>query len=41
MGGYVAAIALRAAAAESRFDRPATFYCQYLGQGAFAPVDIR
>jgi len=29
-GGYIAAIALRAAGAESRFRRPASFLCQYL-----------
>jgi len=29
-GGYIAAIALRAAGAESRFVRPASFLCQYL-----------
>jgi acyl-CoA thioesterase II len=40
MGGYVAAIALRAAGAESPFDRPATFYCHYLGVAAFDDVEI-
>ncbi len=40
MGGYVAAVALRAVGAESPFDRPATFSCHYLGVAAFGPVDI-
>lgn len=40
MGGYVAAVALRAAGAASPFDRPATFSCHYLGVAGFAPVDI-
>jgi acyl-CoA thioesterase len=39
-GGYVAAIALRAAGAESPFDRPASFFCHYLSVAAFAPVDL-
>ena len=39
-GGYVAAIALRAAGAESALVRPASFYCHYLSVAAFAPVDI-
>ena len=39
-GGYVAAIALRAAGAESPFARPASFYCHYLSVAAFAPVDL-
>jgi acyl-CoA thioesterase-2 len=39
-GGYVAAIALRAAGAESRLARPASFYCHYLSVAAFAPVDL-
>ena len=39
-GGYVAAIALRAAGAESRLARPASFYCHYLSVAAFAPVDV-
>jgi acyl-CoA thioesterase II len=39
-GGYVAAIALRAAGAHSRFDRPATFSCHYLSQGAFDEVQL-
>jgi acyl-CoA thioesterase II len=40
MGGYVAAVALRAAGAESPFPRPASFSCQYLGVANFEPVDI-
>jgi acyl-CoA thioesterase-2 len=39
-GGYVAAIALRAAGAESPLARPASFYCHYLSVAAFAPVDL-
>lgn len=39
-GGYVAAIALRAAGAESALVRPASFYCHYLSVAAFAPVDL-
>ena len=35
-GGYVAAIALRAAGAESPFARPASFFCHYLSVAAFA-----
>lgn len=37
-GGYVAAIALRAAGAESRFDRPANCAVQFLGVAAFDEV---
>jgi acyl-CoA thioesterase II len=41
-GGYVAAIALRAAARIAPPDhRPATFSCQYLSAGQFADVEIR
>jgi acyl-CoA thioesterase II len=40
MGGYVAAIALRAAGATNPFDRPATFYCHYLGVADFDTVDL-
>lgn len=39
-GGYVAAIALRAAGAESRFTRPATFAGQFLASAAFEEVDV-
>jgi acyl-CoA thioesterase II len=40
-GGYVAAIALRAAMAASRLPRPASFHCHFLATGAFAPVELR
>jgi acyl-CoA thioesterase II len=40
-GGYVAAIALRAAMAHSRLARPASFHCHFLAPGEFAPVDVR
>jgi len=40
-GGYVAAIALRAAGAASGLLRPASFYCHYLSVAAFEPVDLR
>jgi len=40
-GGYIASIALRAAGAESRFARPASFSCHYLGVAAFDEVDIQ
>jgi len=39
-GGYVAAIALRAAGADSPLVRPASFFCHYLSVAAFAPVDL-
>jgi len=39
-GGYVAAIALRAAGLTSRFDRPVSFSCHYLGVAAFDTVDL-
>jgi acyl-CoA thioesterase II len=39
-GGYVAAIALRAAGAVSPFFRPASFFCHYLSVAAFAPVEL-
>jgi acyl-CoA thioesterase len=39
-GGYVAAIALRAAGAESPLARPASFFCHYLSVAAFAPVAL-
>jgi acyl-CoA thioesterase-2 len=40
-GGYVAAIALRAAGAHSRFDRPASLVGHFLGVGDFdTPLDI-
>jgi hypothetical protein len=40
-GGYVAAVALRAAGLESRLARPASFSCQFLEAGAFEAVDVR
>ena len=40
MGGYVAAIALRAAGLESPFSRPASFACHYLGVATFDDVDV-
>jgi acyl-CoA thioesterase II len=40
-GGYVAAIALRAAMAQSRLERPASFHCHFLAVGDFAPVELR
>jgi acyl-CoA thioesterase len=40
-GGYVAAIALRAAMAASRLPRPASFHCHFLAVGDFAPVTVR
>ncbi len=40
-GGYVSAIALRAALAESRLPRPASFSCHFLAVGEFAPVELR
>lgn len=40
-GGYVAAIALRAAGAATRFRRPVSFHCHFLGVGAFGPADVR
>jgi acyl-CoA thioesterase len=39
-GGYVAAIALRAALGESRLARPASFACHFLAVGEFAPVEL-
>src|SRR5512134_3721814 len=40
-GGYVAAIALRAAMSASRLPRPASFHCHFLAVGEFAPVALR
>jgi len=39
-GGYVSAIALRAAGEHSRFARPASYSCSYLGVASFGPIDI-
>lgn len=41
MGGYVAAVALRAAGAASDHARPAAFSCHYLGVARFEAVDVR
>jgi acyl-CoA thioesterase-2 len=40
-GGYMASIALRAAGAETRFARPASFFCHYLGVASFDVVDLQ
>lgn len=40
-GGYIAAIALRAAGAESRLKRPAAFSCQYLRVAEFDSVQLQ
>jgi acyl-CoA thioesterase II len=40
-GGYVAAIALRAAGAATTLPRPATFSCHYLSVADFDVVDLR
>ena len=39
-GGYVAAIALRAAGEAGPFARPASFFCHYLSVAAFEPVQL-
>jgi len=39
-GGYVAAVALRAAAAATRMPRPASFTCQFLNVANFDAVDL-
>src|SRR2546426_1987928 len=39
-GGYVAAIALRAAGADARIPRPVAFAGHYLSVARFAPVDL-
>jgi acyl-CoA thioesterase II len=39
-GGYTAAIALRAAFAESRLSRPASFHCHFLAVGEFGPAEL-
>lgn len=39
-GGYVAAIALRAAGAATPLPRPASFSCHFLGVADFGPVDL-
>jgi acyl-CoA thioesterase-2 len=40
-GGYVASVALRAAAAHSAFDRPASFSCHFLSVARFEQVELR
>src|SRR4051812_35156453 len=40
MGGYVAAIALRAAGAAASLPRPASFFCHYLSVAKFETIDI-
>ncbi len=40
-GGYLAAIALRAAMDHSRLPRPASFHCHFLAVGEFAEVELR
>jgi acyl-CoA thioesterase II len=40
-GGYLSSIALRAAAAESRFSRPASYQCQFLSVPKFGPIAIQ
>lgn len=40
MGGYVAAIAARAAGAEAVHPRPVSFFCHFLGVARFAPLDL-
>ncbi len=39
-GGYLAAIALRAAGREAKIARPATFTCHFLATARFEPVDL-
>ena len=39
-GGYVATIALRAAGAEARIERPASFTCHFISVARFEPVEI-
>lgn len=39
-GGYTAAIALLAMAAEAQLPRPATFHCSFLRVGRFEPIDL-
>lgn len=40
IGGYVAAIALRALAAGSELPRPASFHCDFLSVARFGPVEL-
>jgi acyl-CoA thioesterase len=41
MGGYIAAVALRAAGAACRRARPASFSAQFHGVADFAPIELR
>ena len=41
VGGYVAVVLLRAAAAHSQFPRPASITCHFLGVARFEPVDLQ
>jgi acyl-CoA thioesterase-2 len=41
MGGYVAAIAMRAAGAEATHRRPVSFYCHFLGPTKFDEIELR
>jgi len=40
-GGYLAAVAMRAAASEARIPRPVAFSCHFLGVARFAAVELR
>ncbi len=40
MGGYVAAVALRAAGESTEHEHPAAFSCQYLGVAQFGRIDL-
>jgi acyl-CoA thioesterase len=40
-GGYLAALALRAAGACAAIQRPVAFYCHFLSVARFAPVELR
>jgi acyl-CoA thioesterase-2 len=39
-GGYVASVAMRAAGVNSPFERPASFFCQFLGVAKFDEVTL-
>ena len=39
-GGYLGALAMRALGSHSKFDRPATFNCQYLSAGGPGRVEV-
>lgn len=39
-GGYLAAIALRAAGTVAQIQKPASFYCHFLSSPSFAPVQL-